>query len=92
MFPDREYETRRKLHLEPGELLVLTTDGVTEAWGPDGSQFGQEALIEAVRRHRKASSVRDILAALREQLRQHVDGRPQVDDMTILLARRDRRA
>jgi len=91
MFADRDYETRRDLSLDPGDLLVLTTDGVTEARGPDGSQFGQEAVIEAVRRRRRAKSVRDILVGLRGRLREFVDDQPQDDDMTIVLARRDRR-
>jgi sigma-B regulation protein RsbU (phosphoserine phosphatase) len=90
MFPDREYATRRGLRLDPGDLLVLTTAGVTEASRGDGSQFGREALVEVVRRHRHADSAREILQGLREQVRKFVDGGPQLDDMTMLVARRDR--
>jgi PAS domain S-box-containing protein len=39
------------LHLEPGDLLVLYTDGLTEAMDDSGRQFGLEGIFDVVDRH-----------------------------------------
>ncbi|MFI8235401.1 SpoIIE family protein phosphatase [Streptomyces sp. NPDC085900] len=40
-----------RLHLKPGESLLLYTDGITEAHNADRHQFGEEGLIDALRTH-----------------------------------------
>ena len=41
--------TEQGLRLNPGDALVLFTDGVTEARAPDGSMFGEEGLVALLR-------------------------------------------
>jgi len=48
MFKDTRYH-EYYLSLEPGDLLVLYTDGVTEALNPAGEEFGRDRLAEAVK-------------------------------------------
>ena len=48
-FEDAAYETG-EMRLEPGDRLVLFTDGVTEASSPQGIEFGDDRLVAAVRR------------------------------------------
>ena len=51
VFPDAEYAgARAALHI--GDRLLLYTDGITEARGVDGEEFGEERLSDALTRHR----------------------------------------
>jgi phosphoserine phosphatase RsbU/P len=46
VFPDWQYENAN-FALEPGDRLLLVTDGITEAYGPDEQEFGEERLAQA---------------------------------------------
>ena len=52
VFPDWKYEVS-SAELNPGDVLLLFTDGITEAMGAAGEEFGEERLISAVSRSRK---------------------------------------
>ena len=72
--------------LEPGDRLLLYTDGITEARAPDGTRFGLDRLIDfavkaAADRLRPPETVRRLVHAILE----HQDDRLQ-DDATVLLA------
>lgn len=54
VFPGFEYE-QTSHRLEPGDLLVMVTDGITEARADKSNYFGQEKLLEHVRRNRQKS-------------------------------------
>jgi serine phosphatase RsbU (regulator of sigma subunit) len=79
--------------LEPGEVLLLYTDGITEAVGPGvdeedvDAMFGEDALCEVLKRsrHLPASGIQDaILAAVAD----HTRGVAQSDDITLVVIRR----
>ena len=74
--------------LEPGDLVVLYTDGVTESMDRDRKIFGVERLKEvlAAAPHGAAAAGEAILAAVRE----HAVGRSQSDDITIVCFERSR--
>jgi len=74
----------RTLQLHDGDVLVLYTDGVTEAMNNRHEQFGLAQLVEVVERH-GAKPAQEILNAI---LR-HVDGwmEDQTDDVTALVFR-----
>jgi phosphoserine phosphatase RsbU/P len=73
------------VHLRHGDILVAYSDGVTEPENEFGD-FGEERLMELVRRHRHLS-----LAAISDQvmqaLRSWIGGQEQPDDITLVLAR-----
>jgi PAS domain S-box-containing protein len=69
------------VEIEPGDLLVLYTDGVTDAMGED-ERFGEERLREALGRLEGEAGER--LAALRSELEAFERG-PQRDDTTVLV-------
>ena len=74
--------------LLPGDTLALYTDGVTESFNDAGEEFGEERLVEALRRRRESSS-QDSLAAIVDEVRQfslHEQG----DDITLIVAKRKR--
>ena len=72
--------------LEPGDILVAYTDGVTEAMDRDEAQFGLDRLIEAVRGcsdMEPDALVRKIVEAVHA----FEDGAPQADDLTLLVVK-----
>jgi sigma-B regulation protein RsbU (phosphoserine phosphatase) len=86
LLPDARYEAG-EARLEPGDVLVLYTDGIVEANDPAGEEYGTERLAGLCRRHRQASCA-DIAAALDADLEAFVRGVPFADDRTLVMARR----
>jgi sigma-B regulation protein RsbU (phosphoserine phosphatase) len=73
--------------LEPGDILVLYSDGVTETFDFEQREFGLDGLEAAVERARDrpaAGILDEILAAARA----HARGRAPSDDMTLVVVRR----
>ena len=69
----------------PGDLLVLYTDGVTEAADEAGEEFGEERLIDGLRRHEGLGS-EALIQALVEEVRGFAAGEQQ-DDVTFIVAK-----
>ncbi|QNI31085.1 SpoIIE family protein phosphatase [Alloacidobacterium dinghuense] len=76
--------TEQTLTLEPGDLLILYTDGISEAMTKEDEEWGDERMIEAARRslHKPANDVLDDLFAAADVF---TAGAPQHDDMTLLI-------
>jgi serine phosphatase RsbU (regulator of sigma subunit)/catechol 2,3-dioxygenase-like lactoylglutathione lyase family enzyme len=68
-----------------GDTLVLYTDGVTEASNDLGEEFGEQRLIEVVRRTSELSPAASLNAVLREV--EQFSQREQQDDITLIIAR-----
>jgi sigma-B regulation protein RsbU (phosphoserine phosphatase) len=83
MFRDTRYH-EYYLTTEPGEVLVLYTDGVTEAQNSKGEEFGRERLAEAARAHRELSA-RDLITAVYKDVIDWTDGRGATDDVTFFV-------
>jgi serine phosphatase RsbU (regulator of sigma subunit) len=83
MFESASYESRT-LHLNNGDMLVVYSDGLTDAEDPDGKMFGEKRLLEIVRREAPMGS-----RALEQTLLQTIDdftrGMPQSDDITFVV-------
>lgn len=73
-----------ELSCEPGERLLLVTDGVTETQGADGKMFGRERAIELLRKSSNLP-VDDVLRQLNLQLKQFSAGAAPHDDVTVVL-------
>ena len=73
--------------LEPGDVLLFYTDGVTEARNPGNDQYGLERLMKAVAAGPK--DVQGLGAAVLADVRRFAAGRPQGDDLTIVCVGRD---
>ena len=69
----------------PGDTLALYTDGVTESFNNNGDEFGEQRLLEALRRNRNLSS-EALLASIVEDVR-HFSPHEQHDDITLIVAR-----
>ncbi len=83
MFPFSQYE-EGTVQLEPGDVLMLFTDGVSEAHNPNQDEFGEERLKDVLRRHGHLS-VGDASSAILGELRQWMADAPQHDDLTFVL-------
>ncbi len=86
MFPALQYESRR-LKLAPGDVLVIYSDGVTDAQAPSGDEFGIERLCSTARALAGATA-EQICAGLLEAVNRFVEETPQYDDITVMVARR----
>lgn len=72
------------LTLEPGDLLVLYTDGISEAMTHDDEEWGEERMIEAALKVREKSAD-EVLRAIFAAADKFTAGAPQHDDMTMLI-------
>lgn len=72
--------------LNAGDLLVLYTDGVTEAENSSGQEFGESRLVETLRRHAQLPLeliLKEVVSAVQE----FGSGHEQQDDITLVMAR-----
>jgi serine phosphatase RsbU (regulator of sigma subunit)/predicted enzyme related to lactoylglutathione lyase len=68
-----------------GDTLALYTDGVTESFNDAGEEFGEERLVEALRRRRELSP-QALIAAIVDELRRF-SPYEQSDDITLIIAK-----
>ena len=68
------------------ELLLLFTDGISEARNRQDDRLGESAVLDLVLRHR-ASTPAQILEIVFEALNQHIGDTPRRDDLTLVLVR-----
>ncbi len=86
LMPVGEY-TEETVTLEPGDLLTIYTDGITEANSPDEEEFGKDRLAEVLRAQGKESPA-DAAAALVRELDAFAAGTPFGDDRTLVMIKR----
>jgi serine phosphatase RsbU (regulator of sigma subunit)/CHASE2 domain-containing sensor protein len=73
----------RSVAISPGDMLLLYTDGVTEAEGPQSVQFGMQRLEETLRETR-GHSARAVVEHVIKRVTEFAKGAPQSDDITCL--------
>jgi sigma-B regulation protein RsbU (phosphoserine phosphatase) len=86
VFEGQEYSDK-EVALDPGDYLVLYTDGVTEAHAPDGHMFGEERFENLLHGHASESPekiCKDVLETVDNFQMQH-----RFDDVTLLILRRN---
>ncbi|HUJ39689.1 MAG TPA: SpoIIE family protein phosphatase [Candidatus Acidoferrales bacterium] len=71
--------------LAPGDLLVMYTDGVSEAPDAAGQEFGEKRLLAAMRSSNSTPAT-DLLSSLSSAVQQYSNG-IQADDLTLVVAR-----
>ena len=75
---------QQTLQLAPGDVLLLYTDGVTDAEDEGEAFFGQERLIEVARAN-LGRSAQDMQDATMAAIHEFMGGAPQFDDITLML-------
>jgi len=92
MLEDQPYR-QDTIQLEPGEVVVLYTDGITEAVGPGVEEddpeamFGEDALSEVLQNNGHLPAI-GIKEAILDAVKVHTAGMQQSDDITLVVVRR----
>lgn len=79
-----EFVAETSVQLNPGDVVVLYTDGITEAENLAGVQYGLEQLCEVVRLNCQHSA-NSIKQAVIDDVRQHIGEQTVYDDITLLV-------
>lgn len=74
-------------NLEPGDMVCLYSDGITECADPADEEFGMERLVPFLV-ERRTRPLAEVLEELDQAVTKFADGAPQHDDQTVVLVRR----
>ena len=85
-YTDLGYEERRA-RLDPGDLLLLFSDGVTEATSPDGEEFGEERLAKLLIANGRGGAA-NLVEGIRQAVLAWAAGAAAADDVTVVVASR----
>jgi serine phosphatase RsbU (regulator of sigma subunit) len=85
ILPAASYSEQRT-NLRKGDMLVLYSDGVTEATNTGDVEYGEERFIEVLKQHR-TDPAGAIVEAVTKSLADFAAGAPQADDITLVVAR-----
>ena len=86
MFPDAQYKTE-KVKLNPGDTLILYTDGITESRNAKNDEFMEKRVIEVCQKLLDKSPL-EIMDRLYQKVQTFTAGQEQMDDMTIVIIKR----
>ena len=86
LFENADFQSAVRVPLEPGEVVLLTTDGVAESKSPDGTLFGMQRAIDVVRIH-QSSAAFEIVRNLFHAVRAFTHNSPQEDDITTVVVK-----
>jgi sigma-B regulation protein RsbU (phosphoserine phosphatase) len=72
--------------METGDLLAMYTDGIVEAPSPEGVEFGEDRLVEVLRRHEN-TNLDSLVLVVMDELSRWTHGAAAHDDATLVLVR-----
>ena len=73
----------QRVSLEKNDMLVIYTDGITEAMDPDNNQFGEDRLINVIKENSSLTPA-EFVEKLNEAIAQFTRGAEQHDDITVV--------
>jgi len=76
------------VNFSPGDVLLLYTDGITEAMNQEGEEFGLPQLQDLVDKHRQ-NSAKEIIDLILQEVKHHAAKAPQSDDITLMVIKKD---
>lgn len=83
---DFDYSLER-LQISSGDAVCIVTDGVTEAMNASGEQYGHKRLESLLAHQQNDTAASELIKRLHNDVRHHVAGAEQSDDLTILVVR-----
>jgi phosphoserine phosphatase RsbU/P len=86
IFEDQHWQ-QLAIKFDTGDLLVLYTDGITDAINPDGENFGEKRLFEATRTN-LALSAQQVQDAIVARVKDFAPSTPQFDDIALVVIKK----
>jgi len=83
---DASYTAGAEIQLEPGDLVLLLTDGFEEALSPEDEFFGMKRVLDHIRAHQHETADQ-IVRKLYHRFREFTEGATQLDDLTIVVVK-----
>lgn len=83
VMPDAEYE-QKEIELHSGDIIVLYTDGVTEAINEQNEMFGEMRLKNIIENN-TLNSVEQIISTIIDEVNVFAGNQPQFDDITLMV-------
>lgn len=84
LIPDTVFPAATEMTLAPSDVVVLLTDGITEAPSREGEEFGEIRALEVVRRERNRPAA-EIIASLFAAVRDHTGNATPQDDVSAVI-------
>ncbi|NJN22134.1 MAG: transporter substrate-binding protein [Leptolyngbya sp. RL_3_1] len=81
------FAAKIQLQLEPGDAIVLYTDGISEAMDQAKQQYGLDRLCAVIQAHHQGTAGQ-IRAAILADLQRHMGAQPLQDDIALLIVKR----
>lgn len=79
--------SKRVIQFEPGDILVMYTDGITEAIDSEDEEFGEDRLQECIRRNR-LEDARTLAQRINGEVGEFIGEEPPFDDATVVVIKR----
>lgn len=86
ILPEVEFQSKT-LPIESDDIVILYTDGVTECLSPEDEEFGEDGVIQFLKKNSTAS-MEDLATMLENHVREFTHGAPPLDDSTLVLLKR----
>jgi sigma-B regulation protein RsbU (phosphoserine phosphatase) len=87
IMPDAQFD-ESTIVINPGELLVLFSDGITEAMNNADEEFGDQRLSDVVLKNRNEPAER-IIEIIFSEVKSFIGSSSQMDDMTLVVIQRE---
>ena len=89
MFPDiSNMILEQEAPLEPGDCIILYSDGIPEAWKNQKENYGMEKLKETVKNYGSLENATAIRNAILQDVKNYMGDYKQMDDITIIVIKR----
>jgi len=85
--PDSSY-LEGKIQFYPNEMIVLYSDGITEAMNDKNEEFGEERLIKLITEY-KGEDIYKLIDRIIDEVKAFSEGVAQSDDITLMIIKRD---
>jgi serine phosphatase RsbU (regulator of sigma subunit) len=85
LYPNLDFKTRT-INLEPDDILLVYTDGVTDAQNTAGETFTKRQLLKTT--ENSSRTAQDLIRKIKTRIDEHILGADQFDDITIVALRR----
>ncbi len=86
LFQGATYELR-DVQLDPGDVLVIFSDGIIDARSPSGDPFGMDRLESMLLAMSDSLTADQIASEIKTNVSEHINDADQFDDMTLMVMR-----